>query len=63
MNKEQRIELLLKIADVVGDAFECGRQLDMVSDDYAKLLSKSLASQQALKDFIHNLLWNNNDTN
>lgn len=34
-----------------------------MSDGYAKLLSKSLASQQALKDFIHNTLENSNDTN
>ena len=60
MNKEQMIELSLKIADVVGDAFECGKKFDGMSDNYAKLLSKSLASQQALKDFIHNLLENNN---
>lgn len=56
------IELSLKIADVVGDAFECGKKFDEMSDNYAKLLSKSLASQQSLKDFIHNILENNNDT-
>lgn len=63
MNKQQEVELSMKIADVVGDAFECGKKFNEMSDNYAKLLSKSLASQQALKDFIHNLLENSNDTN
>lgn len=61
MNKQQKVELSMKIADVVGDAFECGKKFDEMSDNYAKLLSKSLASQQALKDFVHNLLENEND--
>lgn len=60
MNKQQEVELSMKIADVVGDAFECGKKFDEMSDNYAKLLSKSLASQRSLKDFIHSILENNN---
>ena len=60
MNKQQEVELSMKIADVVGDAFECGKKFDEMSDNYAKLLSKSLAAQRSLKDFIHSILENNN---
>lgn len=61
MTKDQEVELSMKIADVVGDAFVCGKEFEKMDNNYAKLLSKSLASQQALKDFVHNLLENNND--
>ena len=44
------------IADVVGDAFECGKEFENMGSKYAKLLSKSVSSQQALEDYVRKLL-------
>lgn len=56
MTEEQEVELSMKIADVVGDAFECGKEFKNMTSKYAKLLSKSLSSQQALEDYVRKLL-------
>ena len=56
MTKDQEVELSMKIADVVGDAFECGKEFENMGSKYAKLLSKSLSSQRALEDCVRKLL-------